>query len=204
MVGGLPVAVWLVVGLLFLSGCAPEPLVVEEEVVSVGFCPTMAPFAERLRLEGCEVSLVRFGSAAAALSALDEGRVDAVLVGRLAGGGELDDPFEWRLRDGLTLVGDTKRFVSLRELRGSRVHTAVSEGLAREYLPEGVEVVFHDSSEAALREGLGEMALIPWSEFADGFELVIPVDAASNKVERFRLPVLYSYEPGLVEDLAGG
>ncbi|MFP4523832.1 MAG: hypothetical protein ACLFO2_00755 [Candidatus Woesearchaeota archaeon] len=186
--------------LLLVAGCDDE-VGAPEEPVTLGYCPTMSGLAERVASENPVVSLRPFDFTAQALQGLNDGLVDAVLVGRPAREGELDDAFEKRLGTGLTLVGRQKRLISVAELGRSRIHTAADEGLARDYLPPTAEVVFHDSVESALREGLDEMVLVDWDEYSDGLRLVIPVDAAGRKVERFRLPVLYSYDEGVIQRL---
>lgn len=187
--------------LMITSGCNQESDVPDKTPVTFGYCPTMAELAEEIRTYNHHISLEAYGSTGQALSALNKGQVDAVLVGRLAKASELNDAFEIRLRDGLTLVGRQKIFLSLSELEESNIHTYVSEERAREYLPETKDIVYHDSFETAIKEGLDDMVLIDWHDFSDNLELVIPVDAYMNKVEKFRIPVLYSFDKEKIEYL---
>ncbi|MGM5488424.1 MAG: hypothetical protein ACQESG_05735 [Nanobdellota archaeon] len=181
--------------LLILAGCTPvekgesfENATNVENIV-LGYCPTMSAIASDIAEENSHVSLKPFASTSAAIAGLNSG-VDVILVGRLAKSYELD-ACEKRLRGGLTLVGNEKRFIRMNELTGT-VHTAASEEEVREYLPEKTDVVYHDSVDAAIDES--EMVLLNWKDYTDDMALVIPVDNNLNKIERFRIPVLYSHD----------
>ncbi|MFO7710455.1 MAG: hypothetical protein R6V53_01695 [Candidatus Woesearchaeota archaeon] len=178
-----------------MAGCVTEKTDDSDETIGVkdivlGYCPTMANIAGDIAENNSHVSLKGYASTSSAISALNAGEVDVILVGRIAKSYETD-AYEKRLRDGLTLVGNEKRFISMEELAGSTVHTAASE--VRQYLPEETNVVYHDSVDAAIDAGLDELVLISWEDYADEMELVIPVQGRS-KIPEFRIPVLYSHD----------
>ncbi|MFP4423951.1 MAG: hypothetical protein ACLFP2_01840 [Candidatus Woesearchaeota archaeon] len=200
--------VLMIVGLL-LAGCANKDTTSDayingsEQVkneITLGYCPTMAELAEDMA-ENNNVSLKPFGSTSQALQALNNGQVDVILVGRLAGGHEVGAVHEKRLKEGLTLVGKEKRFIHADELLQSTVHTAEEKEIVKTYLPDNEDVVFHESTENAINEGIDEIVLINWTDFSDEFGLVIPADSTGQKIEKFRIPVLYSYRTEYIERL---
>ncbi len=178
-----------------------EVNVTVKERVTVGYCPTMADLAKETASKNSHVSLQAFDYTAQALNELNKGSVDLVLVGRLAENDELDNAFEKRLRQGLTLAGREKRLIHVSRLKNNRIHTSVDEQLAREYLQDTENILFYDSVESAIREGINEIVLIDWRDYAGGLALVIPVDDAGNKIEKFRIPVIYSYNQEKIQDL---
>lgn len=164
-----------------------------EEPITLGYCPTMSGIAKEIASKNNNVSLKPYEFTSQALQSLNNGEIDVVLVGRSAKENEIGDAFKKTLREGLTLVGKEKRAISPVELQHSRIHTYVSEELAREYVPETAEIIFYDSKESAIKEGINELILIQWEDFQENLELAIPLDEKQNKVEKFRIPVLYSY-----------
>ena len=174
--------------------------VVEKQPVKLGYCPTMSGIALRIGQENPQVSLIPYDSTARALQSLNDRTLNVILVGRLAKENEVGEVFERRLIDGLTLVGKEKRFISIDEMQRSRIHTYTTKKEAREYLPN-TEVIFHDSFEFAIKEGIDEIILMPWRDIPDYLELVIPVDENMNKIEKFRVPVLYSYDVECIKNI---
>ena len=167
------------------------------------YCPTMHEKSQGIKSENDAIVLKGFGSTAQAFRSLNEKTVDAVLVGRLFEEGELDNPHELRLRSGFTLAGRSKRFIGAEELKAIRIHTAADEEIAGEYLPGSQNIIFHDSISSAIEEGINDAILISWEDFPESdLSLVIPVDSRMNKVERFRIPVVYSYEKEILSSLA--
>ncbi len=188
------VALFLVTaGIVFVQKPAIEQEAKVEEPITLGYCPTMSGIAKEIASKNNNVSLKAYEFTSQALQSLNNGEINVVLVGRLAKENEIEDAFKKTLREGLTLVGKEKRAISLAELHHNRIHTYVSEELARKYVPETTEIIFHDSKELAIKEGINELILIQWSDFQENLELVIPLDEKQNKIEKFRIPVLYSY-----------
>mgnify|MGYP005838494903 CR=1 FL=1 len=196
---------------LFITGCsmtgmsvntqdAEEPNV-EKQPIRLGYCPTMSAIAEEIAIKNSHVSLVSYDFTVQALQSLNNKEVDVVLVGRLAEENEVGEIFEKRLRDGLTLVGKEKKLISMDNLQRSKIHTYVSKEQAQEYIPNIDNVIFHGSSESAISSGLDDLVLIRWSDFSEDLELVIPIDENMNKIEKFRIPVLYSYDDANIKNV---
>ena len=169
--------------------------------IRLGYCPTMSNLAQDIQSKNNQISLIPFDYTAQALSALNNAEIDVVLVGRIAEKTELNDSFEIKLRDGLTLVGKKKKMISINELQNMIVHTSESEEEAKKYIPETAEIVYHNSVEDAIEKGLDEAVLINWKYYSDNLELVIPIDENMNKIEKFRMPVLYTYDKKLLDNL---
>ncbi|MGM5482673.1 MAG: hypothetical protein ACQESF_04385 [Nanobdellota archaeon] len=187
---------------IILAGCGFTGEVIEDysdidEKVVIGFCPTMSDLAKNIQKKNNKVSLRNFASTSSAISALNSGSVDVILVGRLAKSYELD-AYEKRLRKGFTLVGHEKKFISRSELEDSIVHTAAKKEKVKEYLPIKTKVVYYDSVEEAINYGLEELVLINWNDYTDELDLVIPV-VGSDKIEKFRIPVMYSYDKTILK-----
>ncbi len=196
-----PLGIPAIMALMLMAGCNAAGMAAAKEPATLGYCPTMSDLAEEIASKNSHISLQPFDYTADALQALNEGDVDMVLVGRLAEKNELDNAFEERLRQGLTLVGREKRLIHISQLKDRRIHTAVDEKLANEYLPNPENIIFHESAESAIREGMDDVVLIDWDDYADSLGLVIPVDDKGNKIERFRIPVIYSYDREYTENL---
>ena len=171
-----------------------------EKEITLGYCPTMSERARKIKSENDAVVLKGFGSTAQAFSSLNVGTVDAVLVGRLFEDGELENPFEMRLRGGFTLAGRNKRLIRAEELKAMPIHTAAGKSIAEEYLPDSENIIFHDSLSSAIEEGIDDAVLISWDDFPEsGLSLVIPIDSQMNKIEKFRIPVIYSYSEEIIQ-----
>jgi hypothetical protein len=171
------------------------------EPLILGFCPTMGHVAREIEGLDSGVSLRLYGATSTSITALKNGAVDAILVGRTVKQSELAEPLELRLRKGHTLVGQNKRFVWLQDLRDMRVHTAADKNTVNSYLPDARNVIYYASTTQALSQGLGDSVLLSWDEYSDDMELVIPVYANMDKVEQFRLPVIYCLEQKHIQRL---
>lgn len=191
----------ILVSLILLSGCTMTGKTIKEEPVILGYCPTMAGHSEEIQSKNTQITRQAYPSTHAVLSALNKGQIDIALVGRIAKQNELEHPSELRLREGLTLVGREKRLIPLEELKDVRIHTYLSEEKVREYLPDTEEIIYHPSFEEAIRKGMIDIVLIDWKDYTDSLELVIPIDIQMNKIERFRLPTLYSSDPEHITSL---
>ncbi|MFW6450412.1 MAG: hypothetical protein ACOCZ6_05140 [Nanoarchaeota archaeon] len=195
----------MVVGILILlAGCGENDtgnLVSQtaNEKISLGYCPTMEDRAEKIA-DNNDVKLKPYDYTSQALQALNNGQVDVVLVGRLAGKNEVGDVYEKRLKEGLTLAGREKQFIHVNELQQRKVHTTANKELAGKYVPEE-NLILHNSTQAAINDGIDDLVLINWTDYSDELELVIPVNNAKQKIEKFRIPVLYSYNKEYIESL---
>jgi hypothetical protein len=171
----------------------------DKQSINLGYCPTMKGYAETLKKENDFIIIMPFDSTSSAFNALNNNVVDIVLVGRIAEEYELKGAFEKRLREGFTLVGNRKRAISFKEIESTKIHTAEDKEIIKEYGLENSEIIFHESLEDALREGIQEIVFINWNNYSKGMQLVIPINSQKNKIEQFRLPVLYSYNDTLIE-----
>jgi hypothetical protein len=171
----------------------------EIKKVVLGYCPTMQGIAQEIQAKNEFISIKAFGSTAEAFMNLNSKNVDIVLVGRVANKNELEKVSEKRIRGGLTLVGKNKIFISMQDLEESRVHTAVDEKQVLKYLSEKVDVVYYNSTQEAIEKGFEDIVLIDWKDYDEKVSLVIPVNEYMQKLEKFRLPVLYTYDKDLLE-----
>lgn len=169
--------------------------------VSLGFCPTMAGWADELS-QSKQVELVLFESTVDAIAAMNQGRVDAVLVERVARKEELSNPHELRLRDGFTIVSRERKLVLESQLREMEIHTAESSETITQYIPEAQNVVFHSSTETAISEGLDKSVFLNWNDYSDEMELIVVLDWQGQKVEKFRLPVIYAKDEVTLKKLS--
>ncbi len=67
------------------------------------------------------------------------------------------------------------------------------EQVVKDFMPEGQNIHFHNSTQDAIAEGIDSAVLISWNEYGEGLGLVIPVDEG-GKIEKYRLPILYSFD----------
>lgn len=193
---------------LFVSGCSvkdvniknSEEIIIEKQPIKLGYCPTMSGIAEEISAKNPHVSLVPYDFTAQALYSLNSKKVDVILVGRLAKKNEIGKAFEKKLRDGLTLVGREKKLIKMEDLQKSKIHTYVSKEQAQKYIPNINNIIFHDSFESAIKNIFNDIVLIQWSDFTEDLELVIPFEDNMNKIEKFRIPVLYSYEEAHIKN----
>ena len=166
----------------------------------LGYCPTMKTHAQSIAADA-DLTLKAYGTTAEAISALKKGVVDAILVGRPAKKSELKEAFELKLRGGYTLVGKTKRLLRLDELTQKKIHTAVEKEEFSQYMPQTENVIYHNSLEEALKNGINEVVFINWDDYSDDYELLIPIDDGGNKVEKFRIPIVYSLKKEFIESI---
>ncbi len=153
----------------------------------------MSEMAAALALGDPRIELRPAGSTAEAIALLKDGTVNAFLVGRLARGNELNGAQELRLASGHTLVGARTRLVDYGDIVEMPIHTALGRDEVERFLPEAGNVIYHDSSAAAMEAGANDAVLIRWEDSSDDYRLVIPM-SDGRKIEKFRLPVIYSFE----------
>jgi hypothetical protein len=163
---------------------------VQEEGMLLGYCPSMERTAQAISKYNPDVSLVRKDSTIDVLESLKGSKIDVALVGRIAKSLELPDSKQRILSPGYTLVGNRKRFLQREELRMLTVHTSLDKAVAQEILPES-KLVYHDTLEDALREGMDQGVLIAWDDYRDSMELIVVMDGELKDLA-FRIPVLYS------------
>lgn len=172
-----------------------------EKKITLGYCPTMFEFANKIKEQNDFVELIDFSSTAQALNYLNSNKVDIILVGRIAKKEELENVHFLKLRSGLTLIGNTKRFVLSSDLDNKIIHTAINDNIVDEYFSNTDNFVFYENKIQALENGFDDIVLIDWNDYEDNFELVIPIDNNMNKIEKFRIPVLYTFNKNFLENL---
>jgi len=166
--------------------------------IRIGYCPTMINYVKDFESKNFAKS-INYGSAAQAINALRKREVDAIIVGRLATQNELNEPFNYKFREGLTLVGETKKFIDIQDLKNLEIHTAINKNIVDEFLPDSTNIVFYDNLDEAINQGLSKSVLIDWNDYEDYMGLIIPMQY-SQKVEKFRLPVFYTFNETIFEN----
>lgn len=162
------------------------------EEITIGYCPTMEKHVAKLSNADESINSKVFSSASNALNALKLGSIDAVIIGRTAYHDEIGPTTqEIRLRDGYTLVGNERAFIGKEELNNIQIHTYISKEKAQEQLPANANIIVHESKNEAIEEGLKQALLIPWKDYKEEYELIIPAYPGGRKVEEFRAPVVY-------------
>jgi hypothetical protein len=173
----------------------------QTQKIVLGYCPTMYEYARNIQELNDNLELRLFESSLTAINQLKSGNLDIILIGRIAKLNELNNAYELRLRQGMTLVSINKNFILEQDLINIPIHTALSREIVELYFPITNNIIFHDSLDYAIRNGIHQSVLIDWNDFNDDFELLIPVDAQMNKIEKFRLPILYSLDKDLIDNL---
>lgn len=179
----------------------------EEKQIVLGYCPTMGELAKEIELKNEFVKIKPYESSAKGLKDLNNEMIDAVLVGRVAENSEIKkEVFEKRLREGFTLIGSEKRMINVDEIKNENIHTFENESIVIEYLEDYdssvlKKVVFYNSFEEAVNARINGIVFISWNDFRDDYSLVIPVDEKGNKIERFRIPIIYSFDESIIEEL---
>lgn len=188
IISGISILAVIVAGILFFKGGITGDATVQQ--VSVGYCPTMKLIAEKIANNNQDIVLVQQASSAKALQELNNQNIDIALIGRLAKQDEIGSVNEKMLGTGYTLVTNTKRFIQENDLSKIKVHTTIAKDIAKGILPES-EIAFYSTMQEAITNGLSEAVLIDWNDYKDEYELLVVMNGA-QKVERFRIPVLYS------------
>ncbi len=195
IIAGTGILVLLFAGILFFNGGLTENATVE--TISLGYCPTMKPIAERIANSNENIILLEQSSSAQALQKLSNNKIDVALIGRKAEQDEIQMVNEKMLGQGYTLVTDTKNFIQENELANIKVHTAIEENIAEQIIPDS-EIMFYPTTQEAIAQGLQEAVLINWNDYKDEFELLV-ILKGMDKSERFRIPILYSKKYDLQE-----
>ncbi len=168
---------------------------------NIAYCPTMAPFADKISTSVKAVTMIEMGSAAQVLAALRYGDVNGVLIGRYAKQQELDKETRREiLREGYTMVFKQKNGIPVSQLKELTVKTYLNKNTLSEFIPLFGEVIWYESFEACVAEGLEVPVLIDWKDYRDDFELLIPMNSR-GKLPLFRAPVLYynNFDSSLIQ-----
>ncbi len=160
----------------------------------LGYCPTMEGIARELanKNRNENISFVPLGSAAEALYYLKADQIKGALIGRIAKKTEIT-PDTKRVnlqKDGYTIISWRKGFIDRSGLPDLPVVTYIPESVAKDIIPEVKQIRFVKSNEEMIRHMEDHAGLIPWSDYKDDYELLIPMEDG-GKMIRFRLPVIY-------------
>ena len=162
--------------------------------IIIGYCPTMEPYALKIKNKLPDVEIYNLGSAANALAYQKNKETDVTLIGRKAKEHEIsDETKELILKPGFTLVSNYRGMIEENNLKQITVHTAIKKEVAENFYPNFPNWKFYDDNKAALLGGLSEAVLIDWTEWKDDFELLIPMND-TGKSPQFRTPIIYFNE----------
>ncbi len=158
----------------------------------LGFCPTMEGIARKIAHKTNNISFIPLGSAAEALYYLREDQIEGALIGRIAKKSEITpDIIKVNLqKDGFTLISLHKGFINKSDLPALPVVTFIPPDIVKNVIPEVKNVKLVESEEEMFNYLNDHAGLIPWSNYKDEYELLIPMEAG-GKMIRFRLPVIY-------------
>ncbi len=166
--------------------------------MKISYCPTMAPYAEKIAKKFKNVELFPSSSAAEVLYMLRENAIDGALIGRVAHKREIDDRTKsYRLKEGNTLVYRQKAGISFDQLKQIEVYTYLEDENIKDIKDAFKNVVHFSSLQECLKDGLSTPVLINWKDYKDEFELLIPMDM-KGKIPYFRAPVLYYKDEDLI------
>ncbi len=169
----------------------------ENETVIIGYCPTMSGYANLIASQNKNVDILEFGSASIVMSKLNSKEVDIALIGRKARIDELGSNHERVLKPGFTLVSPSRYFIGYSVLKDSEIITYTDKEIA-EFFPE-LNLKFVQNKVDAFKDS--NIVLIPWDDYEDSMELVIPLSEDRTKVEKFRTPIIYSSNGDLIEEI---
>ncbi len=174
----------------------------ETKKISIGYCPTMEPYAIKLAKVLTDFNIENLGGAANALHFLQSGQIDAVLIGRKAKQREINKSiYEKILKKGITLINSTRRFINEEDLPAIQIHTALSKEIVQNTTLANNKILYYNTLYEALDSVKNEKdaLLIDWDYWHDDFELLIPINTY-GKSPQFRTPILY-YTPDLSNDI---
>lgn len=180
-----------------------ETVVPHQQEVRIGFCPSMTETLQLLEQKYQTIDSIAYPSAGAAFAGLHKGKVDAIIVGRIANLSELTDNLRFvRQQDGLTLVSRQTGMIYYDDLPIVPIHTSEEAATIKGMLPDSTKIIYYETIAQAFAQGYEEAVLLRWSEVDPQFGLLIPVDKQGNKVQAFRSPHLY-YLESLETQIAG-
>ncbi|MCK4997285.1 hypothetical protein KAS08_03190 [Candidatus Pacearchaeota archaeon] len=191
----------LLILLFFPSGKADLTgyLIFQDEEFKLGHCPTMKEAAEFIGNQNPSITLVEFGSTSATLANLNSENINIALVGRKAKSYEVGDAHERVLGEGVTLITQSKQLISYDQLEDLRIFTYLDKEIFEEQFPNLNIEVSGDKEE--LLQSNYNIVLISWEDYEDYMELLVPLNQDGGKVKEFRIPVLYSRDKKLLEEI---
>lgn len=163
--------------------------------IKIGFCPTMTGTTPDLKQEGIDFKEIPYASSGAAISALHNGQVEAIIIGRSANASELSDDLRFiRQQDGYTLISNQPGLILFDDLAKVVVHTAENKSIAQDLLPPSTRIIYYEDLGDALAMINNGAVLLHWGQVQPHDKLLIPIDSSGNKILTFRSPHLYYKE----------
>ncbi len=166
--------------------------------IKIGFCPTMTGAIQDLHKQGIDFRETAYTSSGTAFSALNNGLVDAIIIGRSANSSELSADLRFvRLQDGFTLISNQPGLILFDDLVKIIVHTSENESIVQEILPPSTHINYYEDIGEALSMIYCGAVLLHWSQVQPDDKLLIPIDSSGNKIQTFRSPHLYYKDKNL-------
>ena len=160
-----------------------------DEVYLLGYCPTMREAAYSLSSEN-GYELLELNSASEVLFGLRSGKIDKALIGRKAKLLEINgDVNKEVLKSGYTLVSSKRGSIEYSLINELEIHTYVDREVASRLIQES-EIYYSDKDFVLEKIRQGNIALIPWEDWDDEFELIV-VTKGPKKAKEFRGEFLY-------------
>ena len=160
--------------------------------IKLSYCPTMAPYVEKLINGNLDLEIINGISAARTLSMLRNKEVDIIIIGRKAYKRELNvDIKEERLKNGYTLAYSQKTLIPSENLKELTIKTYISKIIVEKDFPFFNKVEYFNSKKECMKDSLSIPVLVDWNDFEEEYELLIPIDRNRNKLDVFRAPVVY-------------
>jgi hypothetical protein len=171
------------------------------QVISVGYCPTMAAELSILDADGVFIEGVQYPSAAQAVQALQDGAVDAVLIGRKPYATEISEGLVFiQMREGVTMINVQQRIIPYAELASLHVHTTLDLKDIDGLFPESTQIIHHTEPVSVVLLDHNSAVLMEWADVEGNYQLLIPVNEQGQKIPQFRTPFLV-YDASNAENL---
>ncbi len=181
----------IITSIIFMKGNITG-MIIQEEKILLGYCPSMELTAQEISKQNPNVEIVRKDSTIDVLENLKSNGIDIALVGRLAKSSELPNNKQRMISSGYTLVSSSKQFIQKNELKTLTIHTALDPIIVQDILPDS-KIIYYNTLEDTLREGMDQAVLIDWDDYKDYMELVVVMEGELKDLT-FRTPVLYSID----------
>ncbi len=171
--------------------------------IKLGFCPTMAHYAEIIEKEVKGIEIITYPGAAIVMRALLNKMIDVALIGREAYSDEINaNILKRRLKNGYTLVYREKVAIPEEKLNEVPVKTYLYKEIVEKILPNPDNLIYCETLEGCDNQENDLPLLIDWKDFSDKYELLIPINSNGEKTPAFRAPVIY-YNKKVSEEIIG-
>jgi hypothetical protein len=155
----------------------------------IGYCPTMERYAIYFEEKGFEIK--KYNSSQEVISELKKNNIDIALIGRIAKKEELNQEGCFLECSKYTLISNKKEFIFYNDIFNREIHTYLKKETVSEILKGHENIIYHKDLDSATKD-LSKTILIEWKDYKDEYELVIPLNILGEKIETFRVPILYT------------